>query len=209
VASVYGLKPYFQKILRPLVRLIAARDVTANHVTLAALALSVLFGILFAIFGPSPFVLITLPIVLFIRMALNAIDGMLAREFDQESHLGFYLNELSDIASDAALYLPFAFIDGASAYLVVGIVLLSGLTETAGILSAASGGERRYDGPFGKSDRAFAFSALAVALAYFEFSGLILNGIFLIFCVLAGITIFRRVRKSLDDRLISAPHDPG
>ena len=43
-------------------------------------------------------------------MALNAIDGMLAREFNQKSRLGGYLNEITDVVSDAALYLPFAFI---------------------------------------------------------------------------------------------------
>ena len=43
-------------------------------------------------------------------MALNAMDGMLAREFGQQSALGGYLNEITDIVADAALYLPFAFI---------------------------------------------------------------------------------------------------
>ena len=43
-------------------------------------------------------------------MALNAIDGMLAREFNQKSRLGGYLNEITDVVSDAALYLPFAFV---------------------------------------------------------------------------------------------------
>ena len=37
-------------------------------------------------------------------MAFNAIDGMLAREFGQKSRLGAYLNELTDVVSDAALY---------------------------------------------------------------------------------------------------------
>ena len=41
-------------------------------------------------------------------MALNAIDGMLAREYGQKSRLGAYLNELGDVVSDAALYAPFA-----------------------------------------------------------------------------------------------------
>ena len=39
-----------------------------------------------------PFLL--LPIVFLARMTLNAIDGMLAREFGQQSPLGAYLNEL-------------------------------------------------------------------------------------------------------------------
>ena len=47
---------------------------------------------------------------MFLRMAFNAIDGMLAREFGQQSALGAFLNELTDVVSDAALYLPFAFV---------------------------------------------------------------------------------------------------
>ena len=43
-------------------------------------------------------------------MALNAIDGMLAREFNQKSRLGGYLNEITDVVSDGALYLFFAFV---------------------------------------------------------------------------------------------------
>ena len=45
-------------------------------------------------------VLLLLPAVLFLRMALNAIDGMLAREHNQKSALGAILNELGDVFSD-------------------------------------------------------------------------------------------------------------
>lgn len=45
----------------------------------------------------------------FIRMALNALDGMLARECNQQTRLGAILNETGDVISDIALYLPFYF----------------------------------------------------------------------------------------------------
>jgi CDP-diacylglycerol---glycerol-3-phosphate 3-phosphatidyltransferase len=38
--SIYGLKPAFQNLLRPLVRGLANAGVTANQVTLTAMALS-------------------------------------------------------------------------------------------------------------------------------------------------------------------------
>ena len=41
-------------------------------------------------------------------MMLNALDGMLAREFDRPTPLGALLNEIGDLVSDAALYLPLA-----------------------------------------------------------------------------------------------------
>lgn len=67
-------------------------------------------------------------------MALNAIDGMLAREFGQQSRLGAYLNELADIVSDAILYLPFALLGGVEPALVIALTLLAVASEYAGVL---------------------------------------------------------------------------
>jgi CDP-diacylglycerol--glycerol-3-phosphate 3-phosphatidyltransferase len=93
---------------------------------------------------------------------LNAVDGMLARQFGQKSALGGLLNEVGDVICDAALYLPFATLPGADLRLVVAAVLLAVLTEFVGVCAVSIGASRRYDGPMGKSDRAFAFGALAL-----------------------------------------------
>ena len=106
--SIYALKPKFQALLRPLVRGLHAADVTANQVTLAACAISVALGLWLFLAPVPPRAFLLLPLWLFLRMALNAIDGMLAREFGQQSKLGAYLNELTDVIADAALILPFA-----------------------------------------------------------------------------------------------------
>jgi len=94
--SIYSLKPKFQKLLRPLARGLARAGVTANQVTLCACILSIVVGLLLTF---RPELLLILPAFLFARMALNAIDGMLAREFGQKSNLGAYLNELTDVIS--------------------------------------------------------------------------------------------------------------
>ena len=109
---------------------------------------------------------ILIPIWLFVRMALNAIDGMLAREFNQKSRLGGYLNEITDVVSDAALYLPFAFISPFDALQIGLIIWLSALTEFCGVLGQAQGKTRRYDGPLGKSDRAFLFGVLGLVYVF-------------------------------------------
>ena len=90
-------------------------------------------------------------------MALNAIDGMLAREFNQKSRLGGYLNEITDVVSDAALYLPFAFVAPFDGVKISSIIWLAALSELYGILGQVQGKTRRYDGLMGKSDRAFVF----------------------------------------------------
>ena len=157
MVSVYDLKPRFQALLRPITAALAKVGVTANHVTAFAMILSVAYGAAMYVTGAVSWTLIGLPFFLFIRMALNAIDGMLAREFGHKSDAGFYLNELSDVVSDAALYLPFVVIAGLSPVLVVLAVMIATLTELAGVLALAVGSARRYDGPFGKSDRAAAY----------------------------------------------------
>ena len=160
--SLYDLKPRFQALLRPAVRWLAQRDVTANQVTLAAAIGSIAVGIVVAVLGRhgTPFLL--LPIWLLVRMALNAIDGMLAREYGQQSRVGAYLNELCDVVSDVALYAPFALIAPFKPSHVGLVLFLTVLTEFAGVLGPMVGASRRYEGPLGKSDRALLFGALAV-----------------------------------------------
>ena len=162
--SIYALKPRFQDLLRPLVRGLARAGVTANHVTLLACVLSVAIGILLTVRIDSHQLLLILPVFLFVRMAMNAIDGMLAREFGQKSMLGAYLNELTDVISDAFLYLPFAFLASFDALWIGAVIWLAALSEMAGALGVMIGAGRRYDGPMGKSDRAFIFGAMALWL---------------------------------------------
>lgn len=161
--SVYQLKPRFQALLRPFVRRLAAAGVTANAVTLLALALSCsLGGWLFL--APRPALFLLLPLWMFLRMALNAVDGMLAREFGHKSRLGAYLNELTDVVSDAALYLPFVAVAPFGWGSVGAVIFLAGLSEMAGVLGPMVGAERQYDGPLGKSDRAVLFGGLGLWL---------------------------------------------
>ncbi len=105
---------------------------------------------------------ILLPLFLLLRMALNAIDGMLAREFGQQSPFGAILNEVGDVVSDSALYAPFALLPGVSPIWLAIVIFLAVLTELVGVLGQVVGADRRYDGPMGKSDRALVFGALGL-----------------------------------------------
>lgn len=163
--SIYQIKPRFQQLLRPLTRRLAAAGVTANAVTVLAMLISVGLGLTLAIAQPAPIAYLLLPVWLFMRMALNAIDGMLAREHGQQSTLGAYLNELTDVISDAALYLPFAFVAPFDGVWIGAVIWLAALSEMTGALGPMVGASRRYEGPMGKSDRAFLFGALGLWLA--------------------------------------------
>jgi CDP-diacylglycerol--glycerol-3-phosphate 3-phosphatidyltransferase len=160
--SLYALKPRFQALLRPLARGLAHAGVTANQVTVATAVVSVALGAFVAARAPERWPFLLIPLWMFVRMALNAIDGMLAREHGQKSRLGAYLNELTDVVSDAALYLPFALIPPFSPLWTGIVIVLAVISEFAGVLGPMVGASRRYDGPMGKSDRAFAFGALGL-----------------------------------------------
>lgn len=160
--SIYQLKPRFQSFLRPVARYCAEVGISANSVTLAAMFLSLILGAVLGTAGEQRALFLLLPLWMFLRMAFNAIDGMLAREFGQKSALGAYLNELSDVISDAALYLPFVFIAPFGWSSVGAVVFLAVVSEMAGALGPMIGAERRYDGPMGKSDRAFVFGGLGL-----------------------------------------------
>jgi CDP-diacylglycerol--glycerol-3-phosphate 3-phosphatidyltransferase len=195
LATIYDLKPKFQALLRPLSDALARAGVSANGVTLAALALSLAHGAWLALAPQSRWPFLLLPVTLFVRMALNALDGMMAREHGMASPAGAVLNELGDVISDAALYLPFALVAGVNAALVVLVVILAIIGEMAGALGPLLGAQRCYDGPLGKSDRAFAFGLLAVLIGVGIGPGVWSTIMLAVLLVLGGLTIVNRARS--------------
>jgi len=195
--SIYDLKPKFQNLLRPLVIKLEQRGVTANQVTLTACAISVILGLILTALSGYHWLFILIPIWLFVRMALNAIDGMLAREFNQKSRLGGYLNEITDVVSDAALYLPFAFVHPFDALQIGLIIWLSALTEFCGVLGQVQGKTRRYDGPLGKSDRAFLFGLLGLVYVFVPVLPDFLYWLVWIAIILLIVTCVNRVKSGL------------
>ncbi len=195
--SIYDLKPRFQALLRPITRGLAAAGVTANQVTVAAAVLSIAVGACIAISPERRWPLLLVPPFLFVRMALNAVDGMLAREHGMKSPLGAVLNELGDVIADAALYLPFALVPGVRPVLVVLVVIEGIISEMTGVVAVQIGSERRYDGPLGKSDRAFLFGFIGLLLGCGVETGRWLDGLLVAAIVLLILTIVNRARRGL------------
>lgn len=197
--TLYDVKPAFQDLLRPACRALARAGITANQVTVAATVLSLATGAALALLHENPGVLFAVPLVLALRMGLNAIDGMLAREHDMQSALGGFLNELGDVVSDVALYIPFGLIAGISPVAVTATVIFGVVGEMAGVIAVQSGASRRYDGPMGKSDRAFAFGLLAILLGSGIEPGAWTNVYVSVIALLAAGTVVNRARAALDE----------
>ena len=196
MASIYDLKPAFQRLLRPLAASLVRAGVTPNQVTVGALLLSAAAGAIVA-WTRARWSLLLLPPALFARMALNALDGMMAREHGMKTRLGSLLNELGDVISDALLYLPLALVPGWPAAAVVCAVVLAGAGELAGVAAVQAGASRRYDGPMGKSDRAAVFGALGLALGLGAPAGRWLDVVLWIVVGLLALTIANRARQAL------------
>ena len=197
MVTIYDLKPRFQALLRPACGALARAGVSANQVTVAAVLLSAAGGVAILWQPEARWPLLALPVVLFLRMALNAIDGMLAREYDMKSRLGAVLNELGDVVADAMLYLPLAAVPGVSVWIVAGLVMTGILVEMAGIVGIQIGASRRYDGPVGKSDRAFVFGLLAFLLGIGVDVGVWIDILLGLALALSGVTVVNRARRAL------------
>jgi CDP-diacylglycerol--glycerol-3-phosphate 3-phosphatidyltransferase len=197
MASIYDIKPAFQNLLRPLTRSLASAGVTANQVTVAAAVLSAVVGACIWCWPVSRWPLLVLPAFLFVRMALNAIDGMLAREHHMKSRLGAVLNEIGDVLADTALYLPLAIVPGFSPWLMVIVTVLAIVSEMTGVVAVQIGATRRYDGPLGKSDRAFVFGLISLLLGLGVPGWSWVPWVQLAVIALLALTIVRRARRAL------------
>lgn len=164
--SVYNIKPKFQQLLRPVLELLHRMGVTANGITWSGIVLSAIGGAAFW-FHPYGYMLAVIPAVLFVRMAINALDGMMARTYNQQSKGGEMLNELGDVFSDLFLFIPLIQLHKINGLVLLSFILLSVINEFAGVMGKVIGGERRYDGPMGKSDRALLLGLFCL-ISYFK-----------------------------------------
>jgi CDP-diacylglycerol--glycerol-3-phosphate 3-phosphatidyltransferase len=203
--TLYELKPRFQALLRPMVGRMAAAGITANQITIGAMVGSLLVGAVVARWAPARMVFLLIPVWLLVRMALNAVDGMLAREHNQQSKLGAYLNEICDVVSDAALYAPFIVLPAFGGFWVGTVILLAALTEFAGVLGPSVGASRRYDGPLGKSDRALLFGALGLWVGLHLPLPDAAAWLMVLVAVLLAFTVVNRVRKGLAEGQATRP----
>ena len=192
--TIYQLKPASQNLLRPIVPWLAEIGVTPNQVTVFTTCLAIGCG---GLILWNNFLLILVPLLMLVRAALNVIDGVLAREHQMTSTLGAILNELADVVFDAAIYLPFGLLPGVSGYLVVFIVVLSIISEMAGVMGLVVAGERQYDGPMYKTDRGVMFSIIAVLFVCGIFPNPWLDWVWMGLIGLSVLTIFNRINSTL------------
>ena len=170
--SIYKIKPKFQQLLMPILKLLRRFGISPNSITIFSIFLSFVISYFFwKATDNSPYFLIV-AFGLLLRMMLNALDGMMARIYNLQSKLGEILNEVGDIISDVAIYFPLTCIFSKFLEIEIAIIfiLLSIINEFCGLIAKVISGERRYDGPMGKSDRAFLIGVICIV--YYFTNGL-------------------------------------
>lgn len=198
--SIYNIKPQFQRMLTPILEWMHRKDITANQITVSACILSVIIGVLFWFAEDNKWFFLALPIGLLLRMALNALDGMMARRYNQISRKGEMLNELGDVVSDTIIFLPLLKYQPESLYLIVIFIAMSIINEFAGVMGKVISNQRNYDGPMGKSDRAFILGLYGLAcLCGADISSYSMC-IFLVINLLLLVSTWIRIKKALDGK---------
>ena len=199
VPTTYDLKPAFQRTLLPMMGRLRQAGVTPNALTWMAIALSGGLGYAFVLGLEQRAWFFVVTAGLLLRMALNALDGMMARRFDMTSKAGAVMNELGDIVSDALVMWPLVLLPEVHVGWVTALLWMSAVNECAGVLGAAVGEERRYEGPMGKSDRTLVWGVFCLLLgAGVPVEGHVQTGLCV---VLAGLcwSTFRRIRGTLNE----------
>jgi CDP-diacylglycerol--glycerol-3-phosphate 3-phosphatidyltransferase len=194
--SVYKIKPKFQKLLQPVLVFLRKIGVSPNQITIFTVFFSIALGVFlfFAIENKLWFLFVSLGLLL--RMALNALDGMMAKQFNLQSNKGEILNELGDVISDLAIFFPFIYFESLKTEYVIIFIFFSIINEFCGILSKSIYGERSYDGPMGKSDRALLIGLICIVLYFTDTIFNYLDHIFLLGSFLMIISSYFRLTKS-------------
>ena len=181
--SIYKLKTKFQNLLMPICEKLVKLKVSPNQITITTVLLNIVFAGLIYKFNNYRFIYLTVPVFLFLRMALNALDGMIAN------------NEAGDVVSDTVFFYVFLRVIGISEIHNLLFVFLSILSEYVGVTAMMVDNKRHYEGPMGKSDRAFLISLLAII--YYFIGNQYFDYILILAIVLLIFTIFNRVRSSV------------
>jgi len=195
--SVYKLKPKFQQLLNPILILFRRIGISPNHITVFSVLFSVFIGYILWLGQENNLFYLFVALGLLFRMMLNALDGMMAKKYNLQSKAGEILNEVGDILSDIAIYFPFIYFEGVTLEYVIGFLLLSVINEFCGVLAKIISGERRYDGPMGKSDRALLVGLICIALFFSDSILRYIDYLFIIAIVMMLISSLLRLTKSI------------
>lgn len=198
--KIYSIKPMFQKFLNKDKDILIKYGVSPTTINVLALVISIITGLTIYFSSLNLWILLTIPFLVYIRTAFNALDGMVAREIKAKNQrFGEVLNEFVDRLSDVAIFLGVAFAAYVNTPLALTTLVSILLVSYIGIVGKAAGGIRQYVGLMGKADRMFYLAVASVAIVIFSKTE-IMNWLLWFVLCLSLITIvirFLAIKKEL------------
>lgn len=197
--GIYGIKPWFRQQLQPLIKLLW--NVHPDVLTWSAVVLSCVAGVLLYLSFWTPWLAFVVIPLLFIRLALNALDGLLAQQTGKARVAGEVLNEMTDRIADVAIFIGLTMCQLTDKFIGFVAIISILMVSYTGILGKAVGAERIYSGVLGKADRMIYL--MVVCLVYglypdFGFMGYsTYSWLLIIFIPLACVTILQRLLRIL------------
>lgn len=140
----------FRRTARAVVAFCVRRGISADAVSYASIGVSLIAGILFALSGRAPWLLLIAPAFCYARLWLNMLDGMVAIAARSASKRGEIVNELPDRASDIFIFAGVAHSTFCLMPLAYWAALLAVMTAYVGVTGQAVAGVREYGGLMSK-----------------------------------------------------------
>jgi phosphatidylglycerophosphate synthase len=132
------------------VRFAVAHRIHADTISYLSIAASAAAGVCFWRAADAPWLLLAAPLLCYVRLWLNMLDGMVALAARQASPRGEILNDLPDRVSDVLIFAGVAHSGLASPFSGYWAAIFALLTAYVGTLGQAVGVQREFSGPMSK-----------------------------------------------------------
>ncbi len=163
--GLYNLKYPFRKLIQFLLKYVKDRD--PNHISLVLLPIGFITALIYLIAPHAAFLYWIGIILIFIRMIVGTLDGLVAETYNKQSPNGSILNRLTPEAADMMLMLALIFASPGYPSLGIFALIACWAISYAGLIGLTGGKPIRSIGPAGQTDRLAALMALS-ALQFFS-----------------------------------------
>jgi CDP-diacylglycerol--glycerol-3-phosphate 3-phosphatidyltransferase len=177
------------------------KDVSPNAVSLAAVVFAAAGALCMMFAAQRSWLWLVAPVLFFLRIACNALDGLIAQAQGSGSPRGEIVNEFSDRLSDLLIFGAFALVRGVPVEHALVLLALVVFISYLDVLGQSVGAGRTRAGPFGKADRML-WLGLVCILAFAEASTgwtapRLWEQVVWVFLTLALLTILNRLARIL------------
>ncbi|MFA5261235.1 MAG: flavodoxin family protein [Candidatus Omnitrophota bacterium] len=199
--GLYVWKFGYRKILEPWARKLAWLD--PDIVSYAALIISGFTAGCYFLADEYPVLLLLAILLIFTRMTMNTIDGVMAIQRGKKTLVGEIVNALPDRYADVLLLLGLIFCPLCRQDLAVGAMGTVFLVSYTGMLGKAVGVSWQHHGPLGKVERLIFLMVFTLiqlfcpSLTIFRISLGPLSWCMALYIVLGQITVLNRLRGQL------------